>query len=211
MASAAEMINGCVSLSSSSSATWGKLRNSHKKKAARGSGGGDSRFRVRCVSTSHLSSDPYKTLSIRPGASESEVKKAFRQLALKYHPDVCREAIAESSFIKSTKPTMVADISDTEMSLNKVLIDGRRININVAKYGEKNNFDENFNRDFGAKSKLGEKITSSTKRFASNGGHLHGCLCVTGKPSCQKLAIGRRNELGNGAKFEIRRYRSRSD
>ncbi|KAK4566114.1 hypothetical protein RGQ29_002354 [Quercus rubra] len=34
--------------------------------------------------------DPYKTLKIQPGASESDVKKAFRQLALQYHPDVCR-------------------------------------------------------------------------------------------------------------------------
>ncbi|CAI9280702.1 unnamed protein product [Lactuca saligna] len=91
MACTAGMIHGCVSSStSSSSSSWGKLRNSNKKKAARGSGGADQRFRVRCVSTSPLASDPYKTLSIRPGASESEVKKAFRQLALKYHPDVCR-------------------------------------------------------------------------------------------------------------------------
>ncbi|XP_030470981.1 chaperone protein dnaJ 8, chloroplastic-like [Syzygium oleosum] len=47
------------------------------------------------VSCSHSSSsssvlDPYQTLRIQPGASESEVKKAFRQLALQYHPDVCR-------------------------------------------------------------------------------------------------------------------------
>ncbi|EPS67449.1 hypothetical protein M569_07327, partial [Genlisea aurea] len=34
--------------------------------------------------------DPYKTLRIRPDASESEVKTAFRKLALQYHPDVCR-------------------------------------------------------------------------------------------------------------------------
>ncbi|MGR2462715.1 J domain-containing protein, partial [Salmonella enterica] len=34
--------------------------------------------------------DPYKTLKIQPGASETEVRKAFRQLALQYHPDVCR-------------------------------------------------------------------------------------------------------------------------
>ncbi|XP_027343825.1 chaperone protein dnaJ 8, chloroplastic-like [Abrus precatorius] len=34
--------------------------------------------------------DSYKTLRIQPGASRSEVKKAFRQLALQYHPDVCR-------------------------------------------------------------------------------------------------------------------------
>ncbi|KAL0380338.1 UNVERIFIED_CONTAM: Chaperone protein dnaJ 8, chloroplastic [Sesamum calycinum] len=46
-------------------------------------------LRVSCVSSSALS-DPYKTLRIQPGASEAEVKKAFRQLALQYHPDVCR-------------------------------------------------------------------------------------------------------------------------
>ncbi|KAI4379254.1 hypothetical protein MLD38_005576 [Melastoma candidum] len=34
--------------------------------------------------------DPYRTLKIEHGASESEVKKAFRRLALQYHPDVCR-------------------------------------------------------------------------------------------------------------------------
>ncbi|CAN0919798.1 Chaperone protein dnaJ 8, chloroplastic [Linum grandiflorum] len=45
--------------------------------------------RMFCVSSS-LVNDPYKTLRIKPGASESEVKKAFRKLALQYHPDVCR-------------------------------------------------------------------------------------------------------------------------
>ncbi|MFX9844274.1 J domain-containing protein, partial [Acinetobacter baumannii] len=49
-------------------------------------------MRVSCVSSSSaaVSDDPYKTLRIQYGASESEVKKAFRQLALQYHPDVCR-------------------------------------------------------------------------------------------------------------------------
>ncbi|KAL5574439.1 hypothetical protein UlMin_016138 [Ulmus minor] len=51
--------------------------------------------RVKFCSASYSSPsssvmDPYKTLRIQPGASESEVKKAFRQLALQYHPDVCR-------------------------------------------------------------------------------------------------------------------------
>lgn len=36
-------------------------------------------FKINCVSTF---SDPYKTLRINKGASEAEVKKAFRQLAL---------------------------------------------------------------------------------------------------------------------------------
>ncbi|KAK9274495.1 hypothetical protein L1049_021744 [Liquidambar formosana] len=53
--------------------------------------------RRRVCSCSYTSSstkgsivDQYKTLQIKPGASESEVKKAFRQLALQYHPDVCK-------------------------------------------------------------------------------------------------------------------------
>ncbi|XP_051148079.1 chaperone protein dnaJ 8, chloroplastic [Andrographis paniculata] len=58
-----------------------KLRNGNCKKVG---------FRVSCLSSSSIISDSYRTLKINPGASESEVKKAFRQLALKYHPDVCR-------------------------------------------------------------------------------------------------------------------------
>ncbi|XP_010429884.1 PREDICTED: chaperone protein dnaJ 8, chloroplastic [Camelina sativa] len=46
------------------------------------------RTKVVCSSSSVM--DPYKTLKIRPDSSEYEVKKAFRQLAKKYHPDVCR-------------------------------------------------------------------------------------------------------------------------
>ncbi|XP_068653333.1 chaperone protein dnaJ 8, chloroplastic-like [Aristolochia californica] len=43
---------------------------------------------VVCSSSSLM--DQYKTLRIQPGASEKEVKHAFRQLALQYHPDVCK-------------------------------------------------------------------------------------------------------------------------
>ncbi|PQQ00366.1 chaperone protein dnaJ 8 chloroplastic [Prunus yedoensis var. nudiflora] len=39
------------------------------------------RVMVSCVYSSVM--DPYRTLKIQPGASESEVRKAFRQLALK--------------------------------------------------------------------------------------------------------------------------------
>ncbi|THG04052.1 chaperone protein dnaJ 8, chloroplastic-like [Camellia sinensis] len=83
MASVAGMIGrGC------GSSSWIQLKNSKKKKAMR------KNDRVRVCTASYPASsavtDPYKTLRIQPGASESEVKKAFRQLALQYHPDVCR-------------------------------------------------------------------------------------------------------------------------
>ncbi|KAF7113098.1 hypothetical protein RHSIM_RhsimUnG0161600 [Rhododendron simsii] len=39
--------------------------------------------RVSCVSSSTTTRDPYKTLMVKPGASKSEVKKAFRWLALR--------------------------------------------------------------------------------------------------------------------------------
>lgn len=82
MASVAGMIGrGC------GSSSWIQLKNSKKKKAMRK----NDRVRV-CIASYSASAvtDPYKTLRIQPGASESEVKKAFRQLALQYHPDVCR-------------------------------------------------------------------------------------------------------------------------
>ncbi|XP_049393929.1 chaperone protein dnaJ 8, chloroplastic [Solanum stenotomum] len=75
-------IGGC----GAASASLFRLRNSAKKKTRNDKNG----FRVSCVYSSSAVADPYKTLKIQPGASESEVRKAFRQLALKYHPDVCR-------------------------------------------------------------------------------------------------------------------------
>nr|XP_043637242.1 chaperone protein dnaJ 8, chloroplastic-like [Erigeron canadensis] len=81
MTSTSGMINGRVSSSSSSASLFRKLKKCR-----------DNKFRASCVSMNHVAtSDPYKILRIQPGASEYDVKKAFRQLALKYHPDVCKE------------------------------------------------------------------------------------------------------------------------
>ncbi|KAL0342190.1 UNVERIFIED_CONTAM: Chaperone protein dnaJ 8, chloroplastic [Sesamum calycinum] len=73
----------------SASGSWAQFKDSASRRNVRSSGNNKKGFRVSCVSSAAVS-DPYKTLRIQRGASESEVKKAFRQLALQYHPDVCR-------------------------------------------------------------------------------------------------------------------------
>ncbi|SDD13705.1 DnaJ C-terminal domain-containing protein [Aquimonas voraii] len=42
--------------------------------------------------------DYYKTLGVEPGASDADIKAAYRRLARKYHPDVSKEAGAEERF-----------------------------------------------------------------------------------------------------------------
>ncbi|KAJ8774203.1 hypothetical protein K2173_009634 [Erythroxylum novogranatense] len=90
--------NGCAGCSSS----WFQIKNRKKNSTMKN--------RVKVVCSSSYVMDPYKTLRIQPGASESEVKKAFRQLALQYHPDVCRGSNCGVQF------NLINDAYDTVMS-----------------------------------------------------------------------------------------------
>ncbi len=42
--------------------------------------------------------DYYEVLGLSKGASEDEIKKAYRKLSKKYHPDINKEADAEEKF-----------------------------------------------------------------------------------------------------------------
>ena len=45
-----------------------------------------------------MSESLYETLGIAKGASGDEIKKAYRRLARKYHPDINKDPGAEEKF-----------------------------------------------------------------------------------------------------------------
>ena len=47
---------------------------------------------------SQNSRDPYKILGISVSATQVEIKKAYRKMSSKWHPDVCKEPDAEEKF-----------------------------------------------------------------------------------------------------------------
>ncbi|XP_022850026.1 chaperone protein dnaJ 8, chloroplastic-like isoform X2 [Olea europaea var. sylvestris] len=75
------------------SASWIQFKDSSKKNVNKNG------FRVSCVYSSSALSDPYKTLRIQPDASESEVKKAFRKLALQRVMSNLREESSRSEMV----------------------------------------------------------------------------------------------------------------
>jgi len=60
----------------------------------------------------HEDGDYYETLGIPRNASDTEIKKAYRNLARKFHPDICKEPGAEEKFKKINEAYSV--LSDEE-------------------------------------------------------------------------------------------------
>ena len=49
----------------------------------------------------------YQTLGISPTASKDEIKKAYRQLALKFHPDRNKSPDAHEKFIEINEAYLI--------------------------------------------------------------------------------------------------------
>lgn len=56
--------------------------------------------------------DYYKTLGVDKAASADDIKKSFRKLARKYHPDVSKEPDAQARMAELNEANTV--LSDTE-------------------------------------------------------------------------------------------------
>ncbi len=64
--------------------------------------------------------DYYKILGVTPNATQEEIRKAYRALAKKYHPDVNPDKMAQSKFIEITEAYQILSDPEKRRTYDKV-------------------------------------------------------------------------------------------
>ncbi|KAF7075819.1 hypothetical protein CFC21_080562 [Triticum aestivum] len=82
------LVRAFASLRSGPSSSRWTRRASVRVRAGAGGGGGRRR------------ESPYEVLGVAPSAAPADIKRAYRRLALKYHPDVNKEGNAQEKFLR---------------------------------------------------------------------------------------------------------------
>ena len=85
--------------------------------------------------------DYYEILGISKNASETEIKKAYRGLAKKYHPDVNKEPDAESKFKEVQEAYEVLSDSDKKAKYDQFGHAGVDPNFGAGGFGGAYDFD----------------------------------------------------------------------
>jgi len=125
--------------------------------------------------------DYYKILALEKGANENEIKKAYRKLALKLHPDKNQAPRADEAFKMVGKAYAVLSDQDKRDSYDRYGADGPQVQSNFSRGGTRHYhqggyYDDDFNPEdifnmfFG-----GGMPTGNVRRhhFRFNAGHQH--------------------------------------
>ena len=64
--------------------------------------------------------DYYQILGVSKDADQKEIKKAFKQLAKKYHPDISKEPNAEEKFKEAQEAYAVLSDADKRAQYDRV-------------------------------------------------------------------------------------------
>jgi hypothetical protein len=89
----------------------------------------------------------YNILELKPGCSQDEIKKAYKKLAIKYHPDKQNDATQEEKAIAESKFKEIAEAYDFLMNPEKI---NNNPNLNRSHIDPNELFKHFFNMNIGA-------------------------------------------------------------
>lgn len=95
--------------------------------------------------------DYYKILNVERGANKEDIKKAFRRLALEWHPDRNKSPLAHAKFIEINEAYLILYDADARAKYDQEFDHyySRSDELNTAEFYEDNQFnfrDDNLNR-----------------------------------------------------------------